>query len=94
MSADSFNRIIPSGNTNILTYDDIKTRAFDSIRIGTYCAKNLNAINNIFIGKESGYNSVAVENSILLGYNAGSNLVNGNKILLLVIIIVVKTQAI
>ena len=79
MSADSFNRIIPSGNTNILTYDDIKTRAFDSIRIGTFCAKNLKFFNNVFIGKEAGYSAFEVENSILLGSKAGSNLINGNK---------------
>jgi len=78
-NANSFNRIIPSGNTNILTYDDIKTRTFDSIRIGTYCGKNLKSFNNIFIGKEAGLNSFEVENSILLGSTAGANLINGNK---------------
>ena len=79
MNADSFNRIIPSGNTNILTYDDIKTRAFDSVCIGTYCGKNLKFFNNVFIGKEAGLNATEVENSILLGAKAGANLVNGNK---------------
>ena len=54
MSTDNFNKIFPSGNTNILTYDDIKTRALNSIRIGTYSGRTLKYHNNIFIGDKSG----------------------------------------
>ena len=74
MNNESFNKITPTGTTSILTYNDIQTRDFNSIRIGTYCGKFINKYNNVFIGDKAGRNSLDVENSIFLGYNAGENL--------------------
>ena len=79
MSADSLSKISASGNTSILTYNDIQTRSLDSVRIGNYCGRTLKYANNVFIGENAGYNAYEVENSILLGYRAGSNLVNGDR---------------
>ena len=73
------NKINPSGNTSIITYNDVQTRALDSVRIGKFCGKNLQNFNNVFVGDHAGFNSVNVENSIFVGYNAGENIVNGNK---------------
>ena len=73
------NKINPSGNTSIITYNDVLTRALDTVRIGKFCGKNLQNFNNVFVGDHAGFNSINVENSIFLGYNAGENIVNGNK---------------
>ena len=79
MSADSLSKISPSGNSSILTYNDIQTRALDSIRIGNFCGRTLKFNNNVFIGEKAGLNSFEVENSVFLGYNAGANIINGNR---------------
>ena len=75
--ADSLNKITPAGTTSILTYDDIQTRSYDSIRIGSLCGKYLSYINNVFIGFKAGRLANQVENSIYLGYNAGELLPSG-----------------
>ena len=67
-AADGLNKIVQSGNSSILTYDDIQTRALDSIRIGNFCGKFLNLTNNVFIGDKAGLISTDVEKSILIGH--------------------------
>ena len=58
MSADGLSKISPSGNTSILTYNDIQTRAFNSIRIGNYSGRTLKYNNNVFIGETAGLNAL------------------------------------
>jgi len=82
-AADSFNKINQTGNSSILTYDDIQTRSLDSIRIGNFCGKFLNLFNNVFIGDTAGLIAKDVENSILIGHNAGDNITNGNKVIII-----------
>ena len=74
---DSLNKITPAGTTSILTYDDIQTRSYDSIRIGSFCGKYLSYNNNVFIGFKAGRLANQVENSVYLGYNAGELLPSG-----------------
>ena len=81
-SSDGLNKIIQSGNSSILTYDDIQTRTLDSIRIGNYCGKYLNLYNNVFIGYRAGEIATNVENSILIGHNAGDNINNGDNVII------------
>ena len=81
--SDGLNKIIQSGNSSILTYDDIQTRTLDSIRIGNYCGKFLNLYNNVFIGYKAGLIATNVENSILIGHNAGDNINNGNNVIII-----------
>jgi hypothetical protein len=82
-AADGLNKIVQSGNSSILTYDDIQTRALDSIRIGNFCGKFLNLTNNVFIGDKAGLISTDVEKSILIGHNAGDNITNGNNLIVI-----------
>ena len=83
MNADGLNKINQTGNSSIITYDDVQTRTLDSIRIGNSCGKFLNSYNNVFIGNKAGLESINVEKSIFLGYNAGENIVNGNKVIII-----------
>jgi len=78
-NTDNLNKINQLGNTSIITYNDVQTRALDSVRVGKYCGKNLQKNNNVFIGERAGFNALNVENSVFIGYNAGENIYNGFK---------------
>ena len=73
----NLNKISPLGTSGSLTNNDIQTRQYDSIRIGTYAGKYLTSSNNVIIGDKAGQFSYDVKNSIFLGYNAGANINNG-----------------
>ena len=83
MSLDGLNKINQTGNSSILTYDDIQTRTLNSIRIGNSCGKFLNLYNNVFIGDKAGLTSIDVEKSVFLGHNAGDNIKAGNKLIII-----------
>ena len=65
------NKISALGGT-YNSLQDIKTRLYNSIRIGINAGQNLMNNDNIFIGENAGYYSVTTSNSIFLGNNAGN----------------------
>ena len=79
MNSGNLNKITNIGTYGSSITNDVLTRQYDSIRIGTYAGKYLKSSNNIFIGDKAGQNSYDVENSIFLGYNAGANIINGDR---------------
>jgi len=79
MNSGNLNKITNIGTYGSSITNDVLTRQYDSIRIGTYAGKYLNSSNNIFIGDKAGQNSYDVDNSIFLGYNAGANITNGDR---------------
>ena len=79
MNSGNLNKITNIGTYGSSITNDVLTRQYDSIRIGTYAGKYLKSSNNIFIGDKAGQNSYDVQNSIFLGYNAGANITNGNR---------------
>ena len=79
MNSGNLNKITNIGTYGSSITNDVLTRQYDSIRIGTYAGKYLKSSNNIFIGDKAGQNSYDVVNSIFLGYNAGANITNGDR---------------
>ena len=79
MNSGNLNKITNIGTYGSSITNDVLTRQYDSIRIGTYAGKYLKSSNNIFIGDKAGQNSYDVQNSIFLGYNAGANITNGDR---------------
>ena len=83
MNVENLNKINQTGNSSIITYDDIQTRNLNSIRIGNYCGKYLTYYNNVFIGDKAGLIANDVENSIMIGYNAGDKIYTGNNLIII-----------
>jgi len=79
MNSGNLNKITNIGTTGSSITNDILTRQYDSIRIGTYAGKYLKSSNNVFIGDKAGQTSYDVDNSIFVGYNAGANIINGDR---------------
>lgn len=67
------------GNIENDVFEDFAISSMNNVNIGQYSGKGINGTRNVFIGKNAGKIAYEVNNSVLIGIDAGSTILTGNK---------------
>ena len=67
------------GNTDNDVFEDFAISSMNNVNIGQYSAKGINGSRNVILGKNAGKIAYEVNNSVFIGYDAGSSILTGSK---------------